>query len=295
MADRQVIVVTGSNRGVGKGIVQLLASHQFERPLTIYAASRSGLDGGVAVLAPNKVLYRKLDITSQPSIRSFFDSAVQEQGSIDILINNAAICHDHHETPDLAAETVWTNYGGARNMCEAFLTQPTLRPRSRIVNVTSGYNHLSTYGTSLRKAFRDANDIDALDKLAAAYLVSVRCGPDKQEVDGWGCGARSYKVSKALVNTLTVVLARRHEGVLVNCCCPGHVDTEMGNMARTKPPKTPEEGARVPTRLAVGDLGPGGDEDGGLGKESDGVTGHFFENENIVVPGWGKAKLWLES
>lgn len=275
--------------------MQLLASQQLERPLTIYATSRSGIDGGIAVLAPNRILYRKLDIADQLSIRSFFSSALQEQGSIDILINNAAICHDHHETPDLAAKTVWTNYGGARDVCEAFLMQPKLRPGARIVNVTSGYNGLSTYGPELQKAFRGAYDIGALDKLAAAYLDSVRLGPDEQEEDGWGPGARSYKVSKALVNALTVVLAGKHEGILVNCCCPGHVDTEMGNMARTKPPKTLEEGARVPTRLAVGDLGPRGDEDGRLGKESEEVTGHFYENDNIVVPGWGKAKLWLES
>ncbi|KAJ4408583.1 hypothetical protein N0V91_003235 [Didymella pomorum] len=295
MVDHQVIVVTGSNRGVGKGIVQLLANQQLPRPLIIYATSRSGIDGGIAVLAPNKVLYRKLDITSQSSIRSFFGSAVQEKGSIDILINNAAVCHDHHETCDLAAETVWTNYGGARDMCEAFSTQPTLRPGARIVNVTSGYNNLLTYGPAVQKAFREANDTDALDKLAASYVDSVRRGPDAQEKDGWGSGARSYKVSKALINALTIILAR-HERVLVNCCCPGWCATEMGAQHKNlKPPKTPEEGARVPVRLAIGDLGPRGDESGGLGKESDEVTGHFFENENIMVPGWGKAKLWLES
>ncbi|KAF3052057.1 hypothetical protein E8E11_006404 [Didymella keratinophila] len=230
-----------------------------------------------------------------PSIRSFFDSVAQEQGSIDILINNAAVCHDHHETPELAADTVWTNYGGVRDMCQAFLKQPTLHPGARIVNVTSGYNSLQTYGPKLQKAFRGADDIGALDKLAAAYLDSVRCGPDVQEQDGWGTGARSYKVSKAFINALTVVLARRHERVLVNSCCPGWCATEMGAQHRNlKPPKTPEKGARVPVRLAVGDLGPRGDEDGELGKETDEVTGHFFENENIMVPGWGKAKSWLE-
>ncbi|KAF3035818.1 hypothetical protein E8E12_005674 [Didymella heteroderae] len=295
MADHQVIVVTGSNRGVGRGIVQLLAIQQTQRPLTIYATSRSGIDSGIAVLAPNKILYRKLDIANKPSIRSFFDSALEEQGAIDVLINNAAVSHDHHETPDLAAETVWTNYGGARDMSEAFLMQPAIRPGARIVNVTSGYNRLQTYGPELQEAFREANDIDALDKLAAAYLDSVRRGPDAQEHDGWGSGARSYKVSKALINALTVVLAGKHSKVLVNCCCPGWVDTDMGNTARGKPPKTLEEGARVPTRLAIGDLGPNGDEDGGLGKESTEVTGHFFENANIAVPGWGSAKLWLES
>lgn len=295
MADHQAIVVTGCNRGVGRGIVQLLANQQLQRPLIIYATSRSGVDSGINILSPNKVLYRKLDIVNQSSIRCFFESVLKEHGAIDVLVNNAAVCNDHRETPDLAAETVWTNYGGARDMCEAFLTQPTIRPGARIVNVTSGYNRLQTYGPDLQRAFRDANAVVVLNKLAEAYLDSVRRGSDAQEQAGWGSGARSYKVSKALINVLTIVLARKHSNVLVNCCCPGWVDTEMGNMAKGKPPKTPEEGARVPSRLAIGDLGPIGDEDGSLGKESDKVTGHFYENDNIMMPGWGRAKLWLES
>lgn len=294
MADYQVIVVTGSNRGVGRGIVQLLANQQLQRPLIIYATSRPGVDSGINILSPNKVLYRKLDIVNQSSIHCFFESALKEHGAIDVLVNNAAVCNDHRETPDLAVETVWTNYGGARDMCEAFLTQPTIRPGARIVNVTSGYNRLQTYGPDLQRAFRDANVVVVSNKLAEAYLDSVRHGSDAQEQAGWGSGARSYKVSKALINVLTIVLARKHSNVLVNCYCPGWVDTEMGNMAKGKPPKTPEQGARVPSRLAIGDLGPKGDEDGSLGKESDKVTGHFYENDDIMVPGWGRAKLWLK-
>lgn len=295
MTDHQVIVVTGSNRGVGRGIVQLLANQPLQRPLIIYATSRSGIDSGIRTSSLNQVLYRKLDITDRASIHTFFESALKEHGAIDVLVNNAAVTNDHQETPELAAQTVWTNYGGARDLCEAFLAQPTIRPGARIVNVTSGYNRLQTYGPQLQKAFRDADDIDDLNKLAAAYLDSVHRGPDAQEQAGWGSGARSYKVSKALINTLTVVLGRKHPDVLVNCCCPGWCDTAMGNTTRGTPPKTPEEGARVPTRLAVGDLGPRGDEDGSLGKVSDDITGHFYENVDIVVPGWGTAKLWLES
>jgi carbonyl reductase 1 len=36
---------------------------------------------------------------------------------------------------------------------------------------------------------------------------------------------KSYQVSKALINALTVVLAKENPGVMVNCCCPGWVDT----------------------------------------------------------------------
>ena len=295
MADHQVVVVTGTSRGIGRGIVQLLAKQQLQRPLTIYSTSRSGTDTNVEATMPNTVVYRKVDTTDKTSIKTFFDSVLKEHKAIDVLVNNAAISHDDHETPELAEKTILNNYGGTRDMCEAFLSQSNLQPGSRIVSVTSGMNRLQTYGLEIQNAFRDAESMDALDELARRYIDCVQQSPETQEQAGWGSGARSYKVSKALINALTIVLARQHPDVLVNCCCPGWCDTDMGNTAKGKPPKTSDQGARIPTRLAIGDLGPDGNDDGGLGKESEKVSGLFYENDTIIQTGWGKAKLWLDS
>jgi carbonyl reductase 1 len=293
MSDPLVIVVTGSNRGVGKGITTLLAQQHLSRPFLIYATSRLGTDTGIKAIPPNEVRYSALDITDRSSIQSFFQQVLQEHNVIDILINNAAVANDYRETPEFAAQTIWTNYGGTRDMCNTFLSQPHMRPGARIVNLTSGHNALSTYGTDIQSQFRGATKIADIDALATTYLDDMSNGQDAQQRSGWGEGARSYKVSKALINTLTVVLAQQHPGVLINCCCPGWVNTDMGKQGHGTPPKSLEEGARTAVRLAIGDLGQGGDEDGGLGRESERVSGMFYENENIVVPGWGKAKLWL--
>lgn len=295
MIDSLVVVVTGSNRGVGKGIATCLAQKTLERPLTIYATSRGGTDIGIKVLSPNKALYRALDITDRSSIHSFFQQLLKEHDAIDVLINNAAVSNDYREDPKYAAETVWTNYGGTRDMSEAFLAQPNLRSGSRVVNLTSGYNALSSYGSDLQTRIRNATTISDIDSLAKSYLADMNSGTETQQHAGWGSGARSYKVSKALINTLTIVLARQHSNILINSCCPGWVNTEMGKQGKGTPPKTLEEGARTAVRLAIGDLGHGGDEDGGLGKDSERLSGMFFENENIMIPGWGKSKLWLET
>ncbi|KAF2825815.1 NAD(P)-binding protein [Ophiobolus disseminans] len=291
-----VIVVTGSSRGIGKGIITLLAKQNITRPLYIYATSRNGTKTGVEVLAPNKVLYRTLDITDSSSIQSLFAQVLASHGAIDILINNAAVSNDYRETLEYAAETIWTNYGGTRDMCAAFLAQPIIPPGARIVSVTSGMNALSTsYGVQLQTRFRQATSIDDLDALAKGYLADMSRGPDAQRAAGWGSGARSYKVSKALIETLTIVLAQHHPEVLVNNCCPGWTNTEMGKQGKGTPPKTIEEGAMTAVRLAIGDLGPGGDGAGGLGIEGERVSGMFYENENIMVAGWGKAKVWRET
>jgi len=296
MSDSLVVVVTGSNRGIGKGIAQLIAKQKLQRPLTIYATSRTGSDTGIEVLAPNKVHYSALDTTDSSSIKSFFQDVLKSHPAIDILINNAAVANDYRENPEYAAQTIWTNYGGTRDMCEAFLAQPNIAPGARIVNLTSGMNALSTYyGSNLQTQFRAASTIADTDALAKAYLEDMSSGPDAQARAGWGTGSRSYKVSKALINTLTIVLAQQHPNVLVNCCCPGWTNTEMGKQGKGTPPKTLEQGAMTAVRLAIGDLGPKGENDGGLGKETERVSGMFYENENIVVPGWGKGKMWRET
>ena len=185
----------------------------------------------------------------------------------------------------------------AQGTCaKPFSHNPTSPPGARIVNLTSGMNALSTYyGSNLQTRFRAASTIADIDALAKAYLKDMSSGPDAQERAGWGTGSRSYKVSKALINTLTIVLAQQHPNVLVNCCCPGWTNTEMGKQGKGTPPKTLEQGAMTAVRLAIGDLGSGGDADGGLRTETERVSGMFYENENIVVSGWGKGKKWIET
>ncbi|KAF2685843.1 NAD(P)-binding protein [Lentithecium fluviatile CBS 122367] len=295
MMNTLVIVVTGTNRGVGKGIVQLLARQQLEQPLTIYATSRSGADTGIQASSTNVIKYGKLDITDQTSIQSFLQSVLKEHSAIDVLINNAAVSNDYRETPEYAEETIRNNYGGTKNMCELFLPNMSRKPWSRIVNVVSGYNQLSKYGLEIQEKFRAVKTISDIDALGESYLGAAKQGQDAQKAGGWGSGARSYKVSKALILAMTMLLAKQNPEIMINCCCPGWVDTAMGHQAKGTPPKTPEEGARIPVRLAVGDLGVNGDEDGGLGKESERISGKFFENDSIISTEWGKSKLWLET
>ncbi|KAF2030072.1 NAD(P)-binding protein [Setomelanomma holmii] len=295
MANNIIVIVTGTSRGVGKGIVTLLARQKLERPLTIYATSRAGVNTGIEATSPNEVKYAALDITDSLSIQSFFAKALEEHDGIHILINNAAVSPGHGENPDNAAQTIWNNYGGTRDMCQASLSQPNIPTVARIVNLTSGLNALSTYGANLQSRFREASTFADIDALANKYLSDMKEGAEAQERAGWRSGPRSYHVSKALINTLTIILEKHHPDVLVNCCCPGWTNTDMGKQGSGTPPKTIEEGAMTAVRLAIGDLGPKGDADGGLGRDGEKISGWFYENENIVAKDWGKGKNWLET
>jgi carbonyl reductase 1 len=240
MSNTLVVVVTGTSRGIGKGITNVLAIQQLDRQLTIYATSRSGAASGVEVASSNLIKYHKLDTTDQASISSFFEQVQRDHGAADILINNAAISNDYCENPEYAIQTIWNNYGGTRDMCVAFLRQKNLRAGARIVNVISGLNALSSYGTKLQQKIGEVSTVADIDALANSFLEHMSASPEAQESDGWGANAHSYKGSIALINTLTAILARQNSSVMINSCCPGWVNTDMGKQRQGTPPKAPE-------------------------------------------------------
>lgn len=287
MPQNLTILVTGSNRGIGLGIVQLLAKTQHTKPLHIIASSRSGADLGIQSTSPNTVEYASLDIGSKASITSFSSRAKD----INVLINNAGINNNNQETPNLAAQTIDVNYRGTRDMCTTFLANGAGK-LDRIVNVSSTACQLSNYTPSTQSQFRGVASISDIDALADTYVAAVHKGSSTQRDAGFGAPPKSYQVSKALINALTVVLARENKETSINCCCPGWVNTDMGHQVG-RPPKTLEEGARIPVRLAIGELGTEGDEDGRLGSESrEKVSGRYFGNEGVTDRGWGRAREW---
>lgn len=290
MSSQLTILVTGSNRGIGLGILQLLAKTPHNPPLHIIASSRSGTDLGVHPTPPNTVSYASLDISSSSSI-STFTSRVKD---VDVLINNAGINNNPQESPELAEQVIDVNYKGTRDMCTALLSAKGGRIK-RIVNVSSTASQLrSNYAPNIQSSFRAVKSIDDIDALAAQYVAVVQRGSSAQKAAGFGSPPKSYQVSKALINALTVVLARENSDVLVNCCCPGWVDTDMGHQVG-RPPKTLEEGARIPVRLAIGELGEGGDEDSGLGRGGgERVSGRYFGNDGVTDRGWGRAREWRD-
>lgn len=174
--------------------------------------------------------------------------------------------------------TLDTNYRGTLAVCNALL--PVMRPKTgRVVNLSSTASSLSLYSPAIADRFGSASSISDIDHLVSEYLSSFENGTLK--ADGWPVG-KSYSVSKACINAMTKILAtdkeKEDKGVLVNCCCPGWVNTEMGKQVGSSPSKTPEEGARIPVRLALGDLG--------------GVSGRYWGNDSISGKGEGKLQEW---
>lgn len=193
MAEKQIALVTGANRGIGLEVCRQLA----QRGYTVILGARDQAKGEAAAQSLKGLDVRacQLDVTDTASIEAARDQLARDVGRLDVLVNNAAILYDtwqHALNADLnvVREALETNTFGAWQMCQAFV--PLLRRSShpRIVNVSS----------------------------EAGSLASM------------GAGTPAYNISKVALNALTRMLAAdlRADRILVNAVCPGWVATDMG-------------------------------------------------------------------
>ena len=121
IADKAVLV-TGANRGIGRALVEEALKRGAKR---VYAGTRqpfAHLDGRVTRLA--------LDVTSAEQIQR----AVDEVGTLDVLINNAGIAmYDDLSKPEVIEQHLKVNLFGPLSVTRAFL--PLLkRSKGAIVN-----------------------------------------------------------------------------------------------------------------------------------------------------------------
>lgn len=216
-------VVTGGNRGIGLEICRQLA----DRGIKVVLTARNSDRGHTAVdrLRENggDVVFHPLDITDRRSIQTLFDYIHRELGRLDILINNAGVYLDRHQraltiSPDLISRAIETDVCGTFAMCQSAIPLMQTQNYGRIVNLSSRTSRMD-------------------------------------QMDNQGL---TYKISKASINVITVVLAQEveSENILINAVNPGWIQTDMGGNRATE---SPQEGAIGPVWLAtLPDDGPRG-------------------------------------
>jgi 3-oxoacyl-[acyl-carrier protein] reductase len=206
----RVALVTGSSRGIGKGVALALA----EAGAAVAVNYRARADEAESVIeairaGTGRAAAYRADVSRRTDVQSMIHDIEMQLGSIDILVNNAGAAVPR-SLDDITEEDFDRDI--AVNLKSAFLcTQavlPGMRARhwGRIVNVSS-------IGARL-----------------GAGSVSVAYGASKAGLEG-------------LMRGYALRLAR--DGVTVNAVAPGLVDTEMG-----KPLLDAGVAARIPMARA---------------------------------------------
>lgn len=140
-AARQVVIVTGASRGIGRAVAVRFA-RDGAAVIVNYRGSAAAANetarlvdeaGGAATLAQG-------DVSVRDDAERVIEAAMQAHGRIDVLVNNAGIARDQllmrmsDEDWDAVLDT---NLKGAFHMTRAAL-RPMLRKRSgRIINLSS--------------------------------------------------------------------------------------------------------------------------------------------------------------
>lgn len=130
--DKKVVLVTGGSSGIGKSIGIYLT----EKGYNVYGTTRNL--GSHNNFKHFKLL--ELDVTQSETITTAIVHIVNEEGKLDVLINNAGvgITGPIEETPINEINKAFnTNFNGPIRMIQAVLPQMRKQKNGLIINITS--------------------------------------------------------------------------------------------------------------------------------------------------------------
>lgn len=143
---KKVVFVTGGNRGIGKGIVKELLKKDYNVVIG-YKNTKKGIEE----LANKRSFAVQVDISNRSSIKKAIKKTENRFGTIDILINNAAISQEKpfEKISDLDWDNMMkVNLKGPFSFSQEVVEKMKIKKWGRIINIASiggqwgGYNQV---------------------------------------------------------------------------------------------------------------------------------------------------------
>ena len=134
-------VVTGSSRGIGQGIAEHLGEAGANVVVNYRSSERAALEVRDAIEETDgSAIAVQADVTSQDEVQAMRDTAHDEFGQIDVLVNNAGINQDvlfekmTHEQWDTVLDI---HLDGTFHCTQAFYEDLKQAPEGRLINISS--------------------------------------------------------------------------------------------------------------------------------------------------------------
>jgi NAD(P)-dependent dehydrogenase (short-subunit alcohol dehydrogenase family) len=207
-------LITGSNKGLGRETARrlLAAGHD------VWIGARDA-ERGQATADELGARFVQLDVTDEDSVRAAAERVRVESGTLDVLINNAAITGPRQQVPDVGGDDIRavfeTNLFGVVRVTHAFLPLLERSENPVIVNVSSGLGSMTA-----------VTDPDRLE----STIISL-----------------PYPSSKSALNMVTAQYAKALPRMRINAVDPGYTATDLNGHNGYK---TVEQGAEVIVAMA---------------------------------------------
>lgn len=244
----KVAIVTGSDRGIGFEVCHQLGELGYQVALTSPNKIKGEAAANKLCRQGANVIYHVLDVTNEKEIRALQTFVLQKFGRVDVLVNNAGVLLDE-----------------GRSKLEGLMAR-RLKKLPKKVDVGEGPSVLKV-DVDLVRVTLEINTLGPLLMcqtfvplmVKAGYGRVVNVSSSRGQLNGMtDGGAPAYQMSKAALNTVTLMVADavRDGNILVNSVCPGWTRTNLGG---PEAPRSVKEAAETIVWLAtLPDGGPTG-------------------------------------
>jgi 3-oxoacyl-[acyl-carrier protein] reductase len=137
------VFLTGGSRGIGKSAVYELVKHGANVAFTYVSSEEGAIDTLNECKKINdkaKIKYYKLDVKNSNQVDEVADKAIEDFGTINIVVNNAGILRDgpiHFMSNEQWDEVIQTHLTGTFYVCRAFLQEFIVNKGGKFVNISS--------------------------------------------------------------------------------------------------------------------------------------------------------------
>lgn len=209
-------MITGSDSGIGQATAIAFAQEGADVVIT-YHTDKEGAEETLRQVEQHqrKGMVLQVDVSDEQAVAQLFDKALKEFGTLDILVNNAAVNGSGARVADMETEVfdraIRTNLYGTFFCSRRFIQHRKQQGgKGKIINVSSVHEEIVSAGTA------------------------------------------EYCASKAAIRNLTRTLALElaEDGINVNNICPGMILTPMNQEAVDDHKVRKEKEENIPMKRA---------------------------------------------